>query len=408
MSDAAASAPNPLVGPIAWRNARRLLAVRLDNLGDVLMTTPALSALAAGGAAGSGADAPGSAGRRRITLLASRAGAAIAGHVPAIDEVIVYDAPWVKGPVRSGQADRRLMATLARRRFDAAVIFTVSTQSALPAAALCRMAGIPLRLAYSRENPYALLTDWVRDQEVCGDGMRHEVERQLALVRSVGFDSGDVERPAPGLVFDCHPADVEGARHRIGLAGGDPAAAYLVVHPGCSASSRRYPAERFGQAAAQLAAASGLQIIFAGGPDELPEVAAALAAMTVAAAGLPGRARAISLAGRLTIGELGALIAGARLLVCNNSGPAHLAAASRTPVVVLYALTNPQHTPWQVRSRVLNRDVPCRHCQKSVCPEGHHRCLLGVDAAEVAAAGLEMLHETPAAGRETRWLAATA
>ncbi len=393
---ATATGPQAPCGPAAWQAARRILVVRLDNLGDVLMTTPAISAIAH-------ANLPlGSGPARRITLLASRAGAAIAGHVPAIDDVIVYDAPWVKGPVRSGQADRRFMAKLAQRRFDAAVIFTVSTQSALPAALLCRMAGIPLRLAYSRENPYGLLTDFIRDDEVCADGMRHEVQRQLDLVRSVGFERIEAAGSPQPLVFTVSLEAAERARVAIRAAGGHPDSPYVVVHPGCSASSRRYPAARFGQAAAQIAAASGLQIVFVGGPDETAEVAEAQAAMASYGHGSAG----LSLAGRLGIGELGALIAAARLLVCNNSGPAHLAAASNTPVVVLYALTNPQHTPWQVASRVLNRDVPCRNCQKSVCPELHHRCLLGVEAGEVAAAGLDLLRETRAAAGADRLAAA--
>jgi ADP-heptose:LPS heptosyltransferase len=78
------------------------------------------------------------------------------------------------------------------------------------------------------------------------------------------------------------------------------------------------------------------------------------------------------------------------VLICNNSGPAHIAAALDTPVVVLYALTNPQHTPWQVASRVLNHDVPCRNCLRSVCPQGHHACLLRVEPEAVAHAALEL------------------
>jgi ADP-heptose:LPS heptosyltransferase len=65
-----------------------------------------------------------------------------------------------------------------------------------------------------------------------------------------------------------------------------------------------------------------------------------------------------------------------------------------TPVVDLYALTNPQHTPWQVLSRVLNHDVPCRNCHKSVCPAGHHDCLRRVPPEAVAAAAVELLRAT--------------
>ena len=82
-----------------------------------------------------------------------------------------------------------------------------------------------------------------------------------------------------------------------------------------------------------------------------------------------------SLAGRLDLDELAALIARAPVLIVNNTGPAHIAAAVGTPVVDLYALTNLQHMPWRVASRVLSHDVPCKPCYKSVCPMGHHDCL---------------------------------
>jgi ADP-heptose:LPS heptosyltransferase len=100
-----------------------------------------------------------------------------------------------------------------------------------------------------------------------------------------------------------------------------------------------------------------------------------------------------SVAGSLDLSELAALLARADLLVANNTGPVHVAAAVGTPVVDLYALTNPQHTPWMVPCRVLSRDVACRWCYKSVCPEGHHRCLRLVDAGEVCRAAFELLCE---------------
>lgn len=359
-----------------WRDVRRVLAVRLDNLGDVLMTTPALAALRS--------LAP----DVRITLLASSAGTALAGLLPDVDDIIEFPAPWVKSAaadaMQPGLRELRLVETLAARRFDAAVIFTVCTQSALPAALLCRMAGIRLRLAHSRENPYALLTHWVVETDHVEDGMRHEVARQLALVLSVGASVADDR-----LRITTSPADVARARARragIGLAPADP---YVVVHPGASAPSRRWPPERFGAAADAIARATGCAIVFTGGADEAALIDVARAAMSVESA---------SLAGQLDVGGLAALIADSRLLVSNNSGPAHLAAAVGTPVVVLYALTNPQHTPWKVPSRVLSHNVPCRWCLKSVCPMGHHACLEGVTVETVVEAALALL-ETSAATR---------
>jgi ADP-heptose:LPS heptosyltransferase len=93
------------------------------------------------------------------------------------------------------------------------------------------------------------------------------------------------------------------------------------------------------------------------------------------------------------LGTLAGLIDGARVLVANNSGPVHLAAALGTPVVDLYALTNPQHKPWRVPARVLSHDVPCRNCLQSVCAEGHHDCLRRVEPRQVADAALALMQE---------------
>lgn len=357
----------------AWLDARNILVVRLDHLGDVVMTTPAIGAI--------GHSSPAA----RLTLLASKAGAAALKHIPSLDDAIVYDAPWTQGMSggqdRSAHDDKRLVNELTRRGFDAAVIFTVCTQSALPAALLCRLAGIPLRLAHSRENPYDLLTHWVHDTEVCASGMRHEVTRQLDLVKSVGFHACD-ER----MQFRYPAADVLSMRRKFAQAGADLLRHYVVVHPGASAASRRYPAERFGAAARAIVDSSGCQVVFIGGADEAPLIAQAQAQMDA-----PG----VSLAGQLTLGELAALIAGAQVIVCNNSGPVHIAAAVGTPVAVLYALTNPQHTPWKVSAHVLNHDVPCRNCLKSTCPEQHHDCLRGVEPDEVAHAALDLIQALP-------------
>jgi len=162
---------------VRWAKARRILCVRLDALGDVLMCTPAMRALKEA--------VPG----RSLTLLTSAAGAAAAPFIPEIDDAIVHAAPWMKLEQPAGPDELcALAAALAARRFDAAVVFTTYTQSALPAAMLCWLAGIPLRLAHCRENPYHLLTDWIEDLEP-HTLVRHEVQRQLALVRHAGAAS---------------------------------------------------------------------------------------------------------------------------------------------------------------------------------------------------------------------------
>src|SRR5262249_39375219 len=153
---------------------------------------------------------------------------------------------------------------------------------------------------------------------------------------------------------------------------------WIAIHPGSTAPSRRYPPELYAEVARRLVRDHGLSVVFTGGPSERDGIETIQSAMS----GTPS----ISLAGELDLAELGALIAQAPLLISNNTGPVHIAAAVGTPVVDLYALTNPQHTPWGVPNRVLNHDVPCKYCYKSVCPEGHHDCLRLVQPDDVVQA----------------------
>jgi lipopolysaccharide heptosyltransferase II len=348
----------------AWARARDVLAVRLDAMGDVLMTSPALRALKQ--------STPG----RRVTLLTSTAGAAVAALIPEVDEVIVYDPPWMKAtaPCVDSAVDRAMIERLGGR-FDAAAIFTVYSQNPLPAALLCFLAGIPLRLAHCHENPYQLLTDWVRDPEP-DEHIRHEVERQLALVAVVGA-CADNDRLSLAVPPD---ASRRAARRLRGMDIG-PGRRYIALHPGASAPSRRYPVESFAEVA-KLLDARGERLVVIAGPGE-----AELAAELIARVGSP-HARLLD---GLPLAELAATIAQAAVLITNNSGPAHIAAAVGTPVVDLYALTNPQHTPWRVPHRVLFHDVPCKFCYRSVCPEGHHACLRRVAPERVVAAADELL-----------------
>ena len=132
-----------------WSQVKRVLAIRLDNLGDVLVTTPALHAIKTSLPAAT------------LTLLTSPVGAQVARLNPDLDDVIVYQAPWMdpwhKLP-QDSQREQQMIATIRERRFDGAIIFTSFRQSPLPAAYLCYLADIPLRVAASIDGPGSLLT----------------------------------------------------------------------------------------------------------------------------------------------------------------------------------------------------------------------------------------------------------
>jgi lipopolysaccharide heptosyltransferase II len=271
-----------------------------------------------------------------------------------------------------------MIEQLKAQGFHAAVIFTTYSQSALPAALHCHLADIPLRLAHCRENPYHLLTDWLRDPEpdTC---IRHEVRRQLDLVEAVGAAAQD-DRMSLRTSGEAVTRVDRLLSERL-----DRTQPWIVIHPGATAASRRYPADAFAAVAGTLASAFRCQILFSGTEQERELVESIRAMM---------RAPSETVVGMLTVEEMAALLCYAPLLLSNNTGPVHLASAVGTPVVDLYALTNPQHTPWLVPQRVLFQDVACRFCYQSTCPEGHHQCLRAVAPDAVVNAVIELLEET--------------
>ncbi|HZB77236.1 MAG TPA: glycosyltransferase family 9 protein [Solirubrobacteraceae bacterium] len=320
-----------------------VLAVRLDNDGDVLLAGPAIRALAAGA--------------RRVTLLHGPRGRRAAALLPGVDATLEWRAPWIDPepePVDRADVDA-VVERLAGLRADAAVVFGSFHQSPLPTALLLRMAGIPFVAATSVEYPGALLD--VRHR--ISDDV-HEVERALDLAAAAGFplppddDAGlrVLAAPPPG-----HEVDV-------------------VVHPGASVPARAWAPER-NAALVDALVAAGRHVTVTGGPDE--------AALTARVAG-PPRQAVRDVGGRTTLPELAGVLAAARVVVVGNTGPAHLAAAVGTPVVSLFAPTVPavRWRPWRVPHALLYVDVPCAGCRARTCPVPGHPCLGGVAVADVA------------------------
>jgi ADP-heptose:LPS heptosyltransferase len=185
----------------------------------------------------------------------------------------------------------------------------------------------------------------------------HEVLRWLRLVRELGMEPGGSE-----LEFPLAERDWEEWRAaRLGE--------YAVLHAGSQLPSRRWPAERFVEVGDALAA-DGLQVVLTGTAAEREITVKIRQAM---------REPAIDLAGQTTLGALAAVIAKARLLVCNDTGVSHIAAATRTPSVVVACGSDPRRWAPLDRElhRVLSADVACRPCAHRECPIGHP-CALAI------------------------------
>jgi ADP-heptose:LPS heptosyltransferase len=357
--------------PDAWQAARRVLAIRLDNLGDVLLATPAIHAIRE------------SLPEAHVSLLAGEVGAQAGKLNPDIDDVVVYRAPWMDPWSRLPHDPAREMdaiALLRAGRYDAAVIFSSFRQSPLPTAYLCYLAGIPLRLAASIDGPGSLLTTRHKHPE----RMMHEVERGLDLVAAIGMTTTDDR-----LVLRVPGHARAEAAERVG--GHRP---LIVVHPGCTMPARTYPWQQYAEAIGLLARDLDAHIVVTGAADERPLVDSIVARLDPWV-----RPRVTAAAGTLAFLNFCALIDAADVVVTNNTGPMHVAAALGTPVVALFALTNPpeQWGPWRVPHRMLWREVPCRLCYSRVCPTAHE-CLAQVAPAEVVGAATDLLRaatETP-------------
>ncbi|HEX5541305.1 MAG TPA: HAD-IIIA family hydrolase [Micromonospora sp.] len=336
------------------RSPRRRLCVlvaRPDSAGDVLVTGPAIRAVAAA------AD--------RVVLLCGPRGRRAAELLPGVDELIEWRLPWID-PV-PGEVDRadidRLIARLVEVKADEAVVFTSFHQSALPLALLLRMAGVARIAAISDDYAGSLLD--VRHRVPLGIP---EPERALALAAAAGFPLPADDEPVLRIRADClHAEPPPGAPAESG---------YVVVHPGSSVAARACPPPRCAEIVAALTEA-GHRVVVTGGPGE-----GELCAQVAAGGG-------IDLGEQTSLGQFAAIIAQAGCLVVGNTGPAHLAAAVGTPVVSLFAPTVSfgQWGPYRVPTvRLGDAAAPCRHTRARTCPVPGHPCLSDVEPASVVKA----------------------
>jgi ADP-heptose:LPS heptosyltransferase len=342
---------------------RRIAVFRALQLGDLLCAVPALRALRK------------AAPQARITLVGLPwASGFVERYSMLIDDFMAFPGhPGMPETEPQLHALPRFYAAARAQEFDLALQLHGS-------------GGLsnPLTLALGARRT----AGFYRTGEPCPDAAafalwdphEHEVLRYLQLLSTLGI-AADGEH----LAFPLWQSDREElARAAPGL----QARSYVCIHPGARLPSRRWPPQRFAEVANGLAA-DGWTIVVTGSPDERALTAAVLEAM---------HAPAIDLSGRTSLGALAALLAGARLLVCNDTGVSHLAAAVAAPSIVVCCGADPGR--WapldRGRHRVLHADVPCRPCAHHDCPIGHP-CALQVGSAQVLAAagqscGEPMLH----------------
>lgn len=327
-----------------------VLMARLDNDGDVLLTGPAVRAVASGA---------------EVTFLCRPASAEAAGLLPGVTRIVTFDAGWISAhpaPIDPVAVDQ-LVAQMAALEVDQAVIMTSFHQSPLPLALLLRLAGVPTIVANSEDYPGSLLD--VRHRPASG---LHEVERNLSLVATLGYGpaAGDDGRLA--IRLPPVPGSLAGP-----LAALSPG--YVVLHPNASVPARSVPLE-LATGVAEALVAGGRQVVVTGGAGEWAE----------GSIWPPGT---VNLVGATDVTVLARVLSQAAAIVVGNTGPAHLAAAVATPVVSIFAPTVPlaQWHPWGVPYVTLgDQDIACRQCRSRTCPLLGQPCTAGISVGQVLGA----------------------
>ena len=366
-----------MADPVVAR--RRVLAVRQDSDGDVLLAGPALRQLRAD----EGVDT--------VHLLVTPTGAEAAHLLPGVDEVIVAEVPWADAACSAPHSELldALLGLVRGGRYDEVVVLTSYHQSALPMALVAKWAGVPRVVADSESAAGSLLDVRHRrmpDGDDPGFGGGHEVEAMCALVEAAGHPStGDTR-----LRVDPPPlsAELVTVLEPEGLTVADRA--YVVVHPTASVPTRALGVARAAEHA-QALAADGWRVVVTGGPGEED--------VGVAVTPLGG----VDLTGRTSLAELAGVLAGASAVVVGNTGPAHLAAAVGTPVVSVFAPVVPveRWRPWGVPTVVLGDQLAaCALTRARRCPVPGHPCTSWVSGRHVVSA-VRQLTGSAARARES-------
>lgn len=345
-------------GPADSADAVRVLAVRLDSDGDVLVTGPAIRALAAT--------------YGQVDLLVSGSGVQAAALLPGVTETLRFDAPWsgTRPPRVSPEVILELVAGLIARRYHLAVIFTSFHQSPLPMALLARLAGVRRVVATSEDYPGSLLD--VRHHRAPG---LHEVEACLDLAARAGAQLPPGDDGLLAIRRSVSEVPPSAVRHGEDDADdGGVGGSTVVLHPGASVPARA-PRPEDARVFAERLVRDGWEVLVTGSATECE--------LTSYVAG----EHAVDLGGRTSLAELAAVLRAAACVVVGNTGPAHLAAAVGTPVVSLFAPVVPleRWSPYGVPLLVLgDQGAPCRGTRARMCPVFGHPCLASVTPDQVS------------------------
>lgn len=301
-------------------------------------------------------------------------------------EITLLVRPWVAGVFKSapfinhlwseprpaGISDwMRITKTIRQNRFDTALLFPNSFESA----AMIFLGRVPQRVGYATDGRRWLLTNSLKPS----DRKRHQVHYYLDLAEAL---SAEVDQPS--IAIEATTEEKTQASRLLASEGIAPTRHYLVLNPGAAyGGAKRWSEEGFAEAGDTLAAELDLDVAIIGSEVERSIAESIQKRM---------RSRVAVLNGRTSLETLIGVISGASLVLTNDSGPMHIAAALGVPTVAVFGATDHVVTaPWGPHTRVVREPVECSPCMLRECPIDH-RCMTRVSPGAVCSAARELIH----------------
>ena len=357
---------------------QKILVVKLDHIGDVLLATPAITNLRL--------HYP----HAHITLLVGSWSKQVIECNPHIDEILCYDSPFFRrlsaSPQNIGRpnlfgrprlfrlkAATQMLRRLKSERYD----LIVELRGDFLTLASAMLKGGKYRLDRSTQRVLKKLRTIFKDSKPAVRRSRplflayseHEVEINLDVLRS-----GDIPITSRKTFFNVQPKDQTWAKSFLSEVGIDASKPIVAIHPGSPVPLKRWPAERFVKLADTLIERK-TQVLFLGGSDEKQLVEEIQAQM---------RHKSVNIAGRTNLQQLGAVLQSCHLFIGNDSGPMHIAAAVGTRVIGLFGPGSPQRFgPFGENCTAIRKKPDCPPCMKEKCSLGEYGCIVEISVEDV-------------------------
>jgi lipopolysaccharide heptosyltransferase II len=349
----------PVISGGIRQQYQRVLIVRTDRLGDVLLSTPVIKALRQ--------KLP----QAYISMLVSPYTKDALDGNPDLDEIITFDKD-VKN--KGWMAGFKFIQVLKKKKFDLAIVLHPTTRMH----SLVFLSGIPKRLGYDCKLGF-LLTDRIKHTKQYGQ--KHESEYALDLLRYLEIDPVDKTLFMP--IKQESEKWVEVLFSQVGIKDGDK---LLVIHPAASCPSRIWPAERFAEVADKLVQKYGFKTIIVSSPGDAQKAQEVIKHMG---------SKALNLAAKTSVSQLASVLKRSQLFISTDSGPMHVACALGVPVITIFGRSqaglSPQRWgPLGERSRVLHKTVGCTICLAHNCKKDF-ACLKATTVEDVLRAAEEIL-----------------